>query len=404
VFFFMALDTNHPQDGTHAAGELSPTSLDTVCALTRHEGEQFTLPGFRATVALAEQLGAPINGENVSEFNQRQRYHAERWIKRAEIGKAIARHAQASENPLVKAYGAAMGSCSEDVGFFESPRGALMIRRMGKRCNKNHCPECRRVNNQVFIRRALPVAQSKTQDGGRLRFIVLTWANCPNTPEALKAAIEGVFKAWVKLRRQAWIKDALWGTIATFEVTLNAETGMLNPHLNVLILGPDGSEGYIPQAELSKAWEALSGCPIVHIQGVLQFGDEKDAFKELVKYISKGNEVNSPQDAETLILGTRNMRLRRCTGEFFDIKDEVTEAELEAIETEEQLEHNADLEAPAITKDEAKRAVLLGVITLSELKEMLDIFDTQVRLAPAFFYAKHGSIPIAALAAPPSSH
>lgn len=116
-----------------------------------------------------------------------------------------------------------------------------------------------------------------------------------------------------KLRHQK-VWALVFAGIGSFEVTWSKEHGW-HLHWHFLI----GSK-YIPQDELSKAWEKITGAPVVWIEAIKN-ADKWDGIREVVKYPAKCvNFIGSPALVEEFLSATKGLKLVTGFGSLYRVQ------------------------------------------------------------------------------------
>jgi hypothetical protein len=143
------------------------------------------------------------------------------------------------------------------------------------------CPMCAKRRSKELqneIRPLIRQIEAKPIVGYKWRLFTLTIRTCGNQKEAVALALS----AFSKLHRNKLKKPY---TAAIRSMEFGPETG--NVHLHVLYYGP-----YVNQAELSEAWEGLTGAPVVDIRLVGGHGQGLyGAVKEVLKYMTNFAKV-----------------------------------------------------------------------------------------------------------------
>jgi hypothetical protein len=124
----------------------------------------------------------------------------------------------------------------------------------------------------------------------------------------LKAQYRLLRASWRELRRQGFMLG-ISGGLYTIEVTYNSLTGW-HCHLHALIDAP-----YLPQAEISEAWERLTGAPVVDIRKA--WGLRK-GLEYILKYMLKPPVLKEKQ-AQDYRLALKGARLVHGFGKFYNL-------------------------------------------------------------------------------------
>lgn len=167
--------------------------------------------------------------------------------------------------------------CCGSPSLWQRGGGRMML--CEARCRSRVCPRCSVMRSKECEARVRELLRW-TDD---VRLITLT---VRSTDETLRVQIERLKASWAKLRRHQLWRSRTTGGVAVMEVTWNQKRGQWHPHLHVIA---DGR--YIRQADLSSAWEAASGSPVVDIRRV-------PSREALVKYVAK--YVTKSQDPSAL--------------------------------------------------------------------------------------------------------
>ena len=148
------------------------------------------------------------------------------------------------------------------------------------RCgDRFRCPECARIAAARLVESFRPRIEAMRHP----LFLSLTTLSVPLG--GLSGALKEMLKAWGRLRHQKLFKRVRGGVWST-EVTWSPVHGW-HLHLHAII---DGA--YIPQGELSEAWEKLTGARVVDIREVK---DRRRAAREVLKYVCKPWELDDDQ-------------------------------------------------------------------------------------------------------------
>lgn len=168
--------------------------------------------------------------------------------------------------------------------------GSLTVYRSGRRwrpdfaCNRAKlCAFHARLEGHRRIRRYLgPVLASWGRR--RFQFVTMTIRNVP--AGELQGAIDNLWRAWGKLRRQAVWKPVT-AAMVNLETTWNAEKETHHPHLHALVALRRGAD-YDWRA-LQEHWLALSGSPGIDFEPVAIDSEAAlmGVLKEIVKYPAK---------------------------------------------------------------------------------------------------------------------
>lgn len=144
-------------------------------------------------------------------------------------------------------------------------------------CRDRLCPTCQRLRGIRLKHKLLSVVRNANAP----KFVTLT---LKHRSEPLSDEITRLFSSFRTLRKDPRWSKRVKGGVYVLEVKLNPATGHWHPHLHCLI-----DSGYMPQAELSKAWEAATGdSTIVDIRAI---HSQEAAAGYISSYATKGNDL-----------------------------------------------------------------------------------------------------------------
>lgn len=227
------------------------------------------------------------------------------------------------------------------------------------RCWLRVCPRCAKDIAQRLRVRYAAVLAKVVKNPKALKHLVLTLKRSDN----LAGDIAKLHAATKKTVHKFWTKkDKRNGAFATVEVGPSGG----NVHAHVIVYG-----GYVKQDTLSKYWEKLTGCFVVHIKAI----DADRAVGEAVKYITKLSKRAdddgkldfelSPAQLAELHKALYGKRRAWAWGSFFDVDiDEELADETEALDEAEEAGDTC-----------AQCHHVLHVIAVSELRGLLRLKD-----------------------------
>jgi len=170
-------------------------------------------------------------------------------------------------------------------------------------CDLRICPRCESSRKSRVIRKYKEEVLDK-MNPGHIRFITLTKENVQNLHRSDIRELRNDFN---KLRRKQLFPDKegsksvfgskMWGGIYAIEI--NHTSNGWNLHMHILYEGY-----YIDQENLSRAWEEITGSPVVDIRKSMN--SEKNVL-DLCKYVakkpfvSKNSENISPKKNASLL-------------------------------------------------------------------------------------------------------
>lgn len=130
-------------------------------------------------------------------------------------------------------------------------------------CRQYICTPCqRRKAYRISIEVSEALRELRKNNPGLKVFKgTFTLPSC--TEENLRGQIDRLNKAFTKLLRRAALKPYVLGAGRFIEITFNRETGMFNPHLNVLVAvrATYMSKGYLSLMDLLVMWQRATNCP-----------------------------------------------------------------------------------------------------------------------------------------------
>lgn len=148
------------------------------------------------------------------------------------------------------------------------------------RCgDRFRCPDCARIAAARLVESFRPRIDAMTHP----LFLTLTTLSVP--AGGLSRARQGLLLAWGRLRHRKLFEQVRGGVWAV-ETTYSQVHGW-HLHLHAIIDSP-----YLPQAEISRVWEKLTGARVVDIREVK---DRRRAAKEVLKYVCKPWELDADQ-------------------------------------------------------------------------------------------------------------
>lgn len=218
-------------------------------------------------------------------------------------------------------------------------------------CGRRWCPICANKKAKEKARKLLPYLTPLAEQG-LVSHLVLTLKN------SYEIDLARLWTSWRKLSRRKWFKDAIEGSLANVEFTVDDE-GRYHWHLHVLLVGER-----IPQDQISAAWEAITGdSKIVWIRRV---GLERKkgidgvvgAVFETVKYVSKSSEVSKLGKERFLALDLA-IKGRRLTASQGCFREWLRDSEEEVSEQGEEIEEGRTAEMKTAGKKD--ECVSIGV-------------------------------------------
>jgi hypothetical protein len=149
---------------------------------------------------------------------------------------------------------------------------------------------------------------------GPLRFVTLTLRN----DRDLDQAVHRIRKAFTRLRHRRFWSSRVSSAAYAIETTYNRDTGEWHVHLHLVCEGR-----FIPQAELSAEWLAVTGDSyIVDVRAVTS---PREGVKELVKYTLKDAGV-PPRQLQEAAAVLHGRRLVGVVGRLYGVWNEQKQA------------------------------------------------------------------------------
>jgi len=242
-------------------------------------------------------------------------------------------------------------------------------------CMLRVCPDCGQYSAHLIQEKYRPVIEAEAAKSHRkaLKFVTLT------TNVQLADDIGGEVLQildWSRdLYRKLWGKEKGSGALATLET---GEDG-LKLHTHLIVQGK-----FIKQEELSKAWQEISGFPIVHITEI----SADKAVKEVLKYAVKFSNL-SPDQLVSLHNALKGRRRIRSWGCFYnpDIEEDVEERETHCPECQAQLKYTSEVVFEQWRAANAQLRLDTDMATLQRLNKsllsVLNLTDANKFLGPA---------------------
>lgn len=195
-------------------------------------------------------------------------------------------------------------------------------------CGHRLCPVCMRRRSarlsakvMNFIEGAFFLVPVKGEKGKRKRqyikmknpvFITLTEKNVLTID---KKYFSGLRRRVTKLRHRD-IFDKCEGGFYGIETTYNSDTKTWHVHVHMIV-----DTEYIPQAELSEAWEDITGGS--YIVDIRKINNAEKAGKEVAKYIVKPGEfLQDPELVNEFLNAVKGARLVSTFGKYHNIQFE----------------------------------------------------------------------------------
>lgn len=274
-----------------------------------------------------------------------------------------------------------VSSCNSSLLFAYEKGGDIRDKKLVycNNCHDRGCRLCQHKKSRVHAYQLNKIMRTALKEFDNLDFIFATFTmkNVENSPVALKSAIKQMNGAFHKMnnysrlvgkngRKIAPVDRVIKGSIRSLEVTYNAKTDTLHPHLHV-IFAVDREryfdvkeDNYIDQTEWIKLWQKALGvdyAPSVHVE-VIKANKRKGidsllgSVLEIAKYETKPDSAfvgaygwkKAMKVVYSLSEGLAGVRSFGFAGVLKDIKSEIFgKKNLDDVSDEEMI--NADGES-----------------------------------------------------------
>lgn len=274
-----------------------------------------------------------------------------------------------------------VSSCNSSLLFAYEKGGDAKDKKLVycNNCHDRGCRLCQHKKSRVHAYQLNKIMRTAMKEYDNLDFIFATFTmkNVENSPVALKSAIKQMNQAFHKMNNYSRLVGkngrkidpadrVIKGSIRSLEVTYNAKTDTLHPHLHV-IFAVDRSRyfdvydnNYIDQTEWIKLWRKALGvdyAPSVHLE-VIKANKRKgidsllSSVLEIAKYETKPDSAfvgaygwkKAMKVVYSLSEGLAGVRSFGFAGILKDIKSEIFgQKDLEDVSDEEMI--NADGES-----------------------------------------------------------
>lgn len=200
------------------------------------------------------------------------------------------------------------------------------------RCRDRFCVPCARERSRHIASRVGDFACGK-----ELRFITLTLRH---TDRTMKADIDRLYSAFVKLRRRRLWSKSQTGGIGFLEIKRSENGKGWHVHLHTIVEGRN-----IEQRDLSALWHKLTGDSfIVKVQWC--HTPEEAAFYA-AKYSGKGIHGDCYKDPKVLLAAMEAIKGRRLVAKFgtwceLDLKANTDEGEWRGVDSLRRLIQRSD--------------------------------------------------------------
>ncbi len=213
--------------------------------------------------------------------------------------------------------------CNANVSVLVCKKGHSFGKQVDYRCHLPVCADCQETKSLRELARILPKFLQLLKDNPDLKLALMTLTLRSDKKRGLRGGCKQIKKDFAKLRdRKVW-KDCIGG-VGRIENTFNRMLGW-HPHIHNLLLLNE----YLPQAELSDKWQAITKDSMV--VDIRQVHDVAEGLVECIKYPFKLTDVRSfKREQFQEIFELKGERLGVSFGECYglDVDDDI-EAALE---------------------------------------------------------------------------
>lgn len=215
-------------------------------------------------------------------------------VRRRKVYHALMSTGQ-SENRI-----AAFANCGSAL-FVAVDHGSGNARLTCNACHDRFCVVCGRTKARVISAATTALIKAHST-----RFLTLT-LRASDTP--LVDQLGRITRDFTVLRRRAWWKEHVDGGAAFLEVKVGENSGRWHVHLHVLVAGT-----YLPQAELSREWYAVTGDSF--IVDVRECTDPAGRSRYVTKYVTKPASAEVFEDAARLEEFVKAIKGKRLCNTF----------------------------------------------------------------------------------------
>ena len=220
-----------------------------------------------------------VKGENTGEvLEDRTRVGRDRgWKEKKqmalEIGGVYSRLADryVSKEKVYRRRAENLCECGTSLIFKECPEGHEKYLYGAYFCKVRLCPLCAWRRALKHGHQAKRVLHELVQEKPNQQFIFLTLTvkNCEG--KELKAVIGELLKAWDKMSRRKFFKNAVSGWFRALEVTYSLKRNDFHPHIHVILAVKPSyfKKDYVKQAQWVDEWRSalkVDYAPVVHVQ------------------------------------------------------------------------------------------------------------------------------------------
>lgn len=195
--------------------------------------------------------------------------------------------------------------CGKDCWVYQHKDDPTNIKVVANHCMDRMCITCGGLK-ALRVRNALAALMHEK----KLRLCTLTLSG---QSESLADLLDRLYRHFKALRQtELWTK-AVDGGCAFLEVKWSAKANRWHPHLHLILEGR-----YLPQAELSNTWRALTKDS--WIVDVRQINDSENASNYVTKYVTKPLNTSfsgNPDRLDEAVVAMKGRRLVFCFGSWY---------------------------------------------------------------------------------------
>lgn len=251
-------------------------------------------------------------------------------------------------------------SCSTWLQYDATRDGRRQLRHFNA-CKNRLCPICSKRKAKRMVVQLLKVLDKVQADhkGTQFIFLTLTLRNCEG--DKLRATLDALTTAWVKLIKRRPFTRAVKGWFRAIEITYNEDTDTYHPHIHALLVVENAyfyknSPLYLTQPTWEKMWREslqVDYNPRVDVRSTYGKGGktrkakkERGEVLEAAKYATKDSDFLNPRmakekAAEVVATYDAALRRKRLTAMGGWVKDAAAALAVD-VEADGDLVHDTD--------------------------------------------------------------
>ncbi len=198
--------------------------------------------------------------------------------------------------------------CGSNAYVYKTVEQPVSYRLGGSSCRDRFCVPC-----SIDRSRCLATNVLNELKGKPTRFVTLT---LKQRREHVSVVLDRINNCFRRLRSRKWWKRHVVGGCGFIEVKWSTRTEDWNVHLHLIVHGR-----YMPQAELSREWYAITGDS--HVVDVRFVKDNERVGRYVTKYVSKpfnDTFANRPELLDTVVRAMQGRRLCLTFGDWRGLK------------------------------------------------------------------------------------